>query len=44
MNTIALAERLHIPIAQAEQMSLSEMNEWLAYFHIMSEQDGSTSS
>ncbi len=40
MNTIALAERLHIPIYEAEQMSLSEMNEWFAYFHIMSEKDG----
>jgi len=37
MNVIALAERLHIPIAEAEQMSLSEFNEWLAYFHLMSE-------
>jgi len=37
MNVIALAERLHISISEAEQMSLSELNEWLAYFHIMSE-------
>jgi hypothetical protein len=40
MNVVALAERLHITIAEAEQMSLSEVNEWLAYFHIMSEQNG----
>jgi hypothetical protein len=39
MNVIALAERLHITIAEAEQMSLTELNEWLAYFQIMSERD-----
>jgi hypothetical protein len=37
MNLISLAERLHITIAEAEQMSLTELNEWMAYFHIMSE-------
>jgi hypothetical protein len=34
---IALAERLHITIAEAEQMSLSEVYEWFAYFNILSE-------
>jgi hypothetical protein len=42
MNMIALAERLHITIAEAEQMSLSEVNEWFAYFRIASEQNGTT--
>jgi len=42
MNMIALAERLHITIAEAEQMSLSEVNEWHAYFQIVSEQNGTT--
>jgi|TARA_B100001093_G_scaffold429982_1_gene425480 hypothetical protein len=34
---IALADRLHISIGEAEQMPLSEFNEWAAFFKIMSE-------
>tara|TARA_R100000951_G_C2579322_1_gene161425 strand:+ start:93 stop:218 length:126 start_codon:yes stop_codon:yes gene_type:complete len=37
MNVVSLAERLQITIAEAEQMSLTELNEWLAYFIIKSE-------
>jgi len=36
-NLIALADRLHISIGEAEQMPLSEFNEWAAFFKIMSE-------
>jgi len=36
-NLVALADRLHMSIAEAEQMSLSEFNEWLAYYKIMGE-------
>jgi len=38
-NLIALADRLHMSIGEAEQMPLSEFNEWLAYYKIMSEKD-----
>ena len=38
MNLIALADRLHKTIEEVEQISVTEFHEWLAYFHIMSEQ------
>jgi len=40
MNLISLADRLHITIAEAEQMSLTELNEWVSYFKIMKDKDG----
>jgi len=38
MNLITLADRLHKTIEEVEQISVTEFHEWLAYFHIMSEQ------
>tara|TARA_R110002012_G_scaffold321152_2_gene547822 strand:+ start:4018 stop:4140 length:123 start_codon:yes stop_codon:yes gene_type:complete len=40
MNILALAERLNLTIAEIEQISVSEMNEWLAYYRILSEENG----
>jgi len=40
MNLISLADRLHITISEAEQMSLTELNEWVSYFKIMKDKDG----
>jgi hypothetical protein len=40
MNLIALADRLHMTISEAEQMSVSEFNEWVAYYKIVSESNG----
>lgn len=40
MNLIALADRLHKTIDEIEQISLSELNEWLAYFKIVADSDG----
>ena len=37
MSLVTLAERLHITIAEAEEMSLNEFNEWVAYFAIAQE-------
>jgi hypothetical protein len=37
MNVIALADRLGKTIEEIEQISLSEMNEWLAYFEVCDE-------
>ena len=39
-NLIALADRLHLTIAEAEQMPLSEFNEWMAYFNLIGAEDG----
>jgi len=40
MNLIALADRLHKTIEEIEQISVSELNEWLAYFKIVTDSDG----
>jgi hypothetical protein len=40
MNLLALACRLHKTIDEIEQITVSEYNEWLAYFTIIGEQDG----
>ena len=40
MNLLSLADRLHMSIEEAEQMSVTHFNEWMAYFQIMSEKDG----
>jgi len=40
MNLLGLADRLHMSIEEAEQMSVSHFNEWLAYFQIASESNG----
>ncbi len=37
MNLIALADRLGKTIEEIEEISISEMNEWLAYFNIKDE-------
>tara|TARA_R110000787_G_scaffold22790_1_gene65809 strand:+ start:371 stop:493 length:123 start_codon:yes stop_codon:yes gene_type:complete len=37
MNLLSLADRLNLTIAEAEQMPVNHLNEWLAYFNIMSE-------
>ena len=44
MNLIALADRLHKTIEEVEQISVTELYEWLAFFKIMSEKDGGTNS
>lgn len=40
MNLISLADRLHMTIAEAEEMTLSELNEWSAYFKILKDKNG----
>jgi hypothetical protein len=40
MNLIALADRHHKTIEEIEQISLSEFNEWQAFYKIQSESDG----
>jgi len=40
MNLISLADRLHKTIEEVEQISVSEFNEWLAYFRIIGKDDG----
>jgi hypothetical protein len=40
MNVISLADRLHKSINEIEQLPLSEIHEWFAYFKIMSEKSG----
>jgi len=40
MNLLSLADRLHLTIEEAEQMPVSHFNEWLAYFQIISENNG----
>lgn len=42
MNVIALADRLHKTIGEIEEISVSEFNEWLAYFKIQADRDGKT--
>ena len=39
-NLVALADRLHMSIGEAEQMPLSEFNEWMAYFNLIGTDDG----
>ena len=40
MNLISLADRLHKTIEEVEQISLTEFNEWMAYFQIIKDSDG----
>jgi|TARA_B100001093_G_C25889232_1_gene619684 hypothetical protein len=40
MNLLSLADRLHMSISDAEQMPVNHFNEWMAYFKIMSENNG----
>jgi|TARA_R110002033_G_scaffold40175_1_gene80390 hypothetical protein len=40
MNLLSLADRLKMSIEDAEQMSVTHFNEWMAYYQIMSEKDG----
>jgi len=40
MNLIALADRLHKTIEEVEQISITEFNEWMAYFQIIKDSDG----
>lgn len=40
MNLISLADRLHKTISEVEQMSVTEFNEWMAYFSILKDSDG----
>lgn len=39
MNLIALADRLGKTIAEIEEISVSEYNEWVAYFMILEERE-----
>jgi len=39
MNLIALADRLGKTIAEIEEITLSEYNEWIAYFNIVEERN-----
>lgn len=38
MNLICLADRLGKTISEIEEITLSEYNEWVAYFTILEEQ------
>lgn len=38
MNLIALADRLHKTIEEIEEISVTEFNEWIAYFQIIKEE------
>lgn len=38
MVLFTLAERLHQPLAVIEQMPMTEISEWVAYFHIRDRQ------
>jgi len=40
MNLISLADRLHKTISEVEQMSVTEFNEWMAYFSILKDSNG----
>ena len=40
MNLISLADRLHKTIEEVEQISITEFNEWMAYFQIIKDTDG----
>jgi uncharacterized HAD superfamily protein len=37
MNLVTLADRLHKTIAEIEEITLSEYNEWVAYFGLIEE-------
>ena len=39
MNLISLADRLHMTIDEVEQISVTEFNEWMAYFQILKDSD-----
>ena len=39
-NLISLADRLHMTIEDIEQISLTEFNEWMAYFSVLKDSDG----
>lgn len=39
MNLIALADRLGKTIAEIEEITLGEYNEWVAYFTILEERE-----
>lgn len=43
MNLITLADRLHKTIGEIEEITLSEYNEWVAYFTITDERDSNGS-
>ncbi len=40
MNLISLADRLHKTIEEVEQISITEFNEWMAYFKLLKDSDG----
>jgi hypothetical protein len=40
MNLISLADRLHKTIEEVEQISVTEFNEWMAYFTLLKDSDG----
>lgn len=44
MNLISLADRLHKTIDEVEQISVTEFNEWMAYFTILKDNDGESKS
>ena len=44
MNLISLADRLHMTIDEVEQISVTEFNEWMAYFQILKDSDGKAKS
>jgi len=39
MNLITLADRLHKTISEIEGITLSEYNEWIAYFAVTDERN-----
>jgi uncharacterized HAD superfamily protein len=44
MNLISLADRLHMTIDEVEQISVTEFNEWMAYFQILKDNNGEPKS
>jgi hypothetical protein len=40
LNLIALADRLHKTIEEIEEISLTELHEWIAYFELKEEKHG----
>lgn len=37
MNLIALADRLHKTIEEIEEISVTELNEWIAFYQLREE-------
>lgn len=40
LNLIGLADRLHKTIEEIEQISVTELHEWIAYFELKDDKNG----